>query len=498
MKKERKIGESIKNWKDRIIWGNNNGIYGGELEPSVIRADTSSISSNKRTLGSKSNDHRVNQNSLIQRKYRENQSIGEKLFNSVTDVLHITTPPTFIDGYGRQLNAEVPLSESAQGQELRRIGNTAGNAATITMFGTLPFSLYTAPLATTAGLTAGIGTASATNGIMNLIENGSNFKFSPGQRNTVALISSIPTGIKAYKWGWNSEKRAIETAMNLSGGSSSPLGVIKQGIIDYPKKDLFKYIFTGKGRTPSEVIPTIKSGDPAYSGSGSKGWGANPGESSMVRAFLYDEPIPELHQVEGYGVHDDYIVQNYPHKYGKIKVYEGNPKEMTNLATEDVAPMIQQGTSGDITFRKPNGDLFTVDAGGHIVETGIGENGLYTREQDIWKYNPKDWRQRWMSPMKKKPLYDWGLNFVDSHGTPVVTRTTWHRESIPQSLIEQDPNDVAFNMKFSKYHGGDGDIDFIKFKQASINKFLNKLKEQKFNPDNYNTIKPISDIPISR
>lgn len=116
----------------------------------------------------------------------------------------------------------------------------------------------------------------------------------------------------------------------------------------------------------------------------------------MVRAFLYDEPIPELHEVTGkgkYGVHDEYIIKNYPHKYGKIKVYEGTD-EIDNPTTDTVIPIKSKGDIGAIHFRTPRGH-FTVDAAGHIVETGIGEHGLYSRRQDIWKFRPKDYKASW-------------------------------------------------------------------------------------------------------
>lgn len=104
----------------------------------------------------------------------------------------------------------------------------------------------------------------------------------------------------------------------------------------------------------------------------------------MVRAFLYDEPIPELHEVTGkgkYGIHDEYIRKNYPNKYDKIRVYEGNDV-LDNPTTDTVIPIKSEGDKGTIFFRTPSGD-FQVDAGGHIVEKGIGEGGLYRRRQDI-------------------------------------------------------------------------------------------------------------------
>ena len=89
-------------------------------------------------IGSKSNNRRVGQKSLLgERKPKNywNMSFAERALNNITDFLHITSPPTYKDGYDRVLNAEVPLKESAHGQELKRMGETAKNAGEIALTG---------------------------------------------------------------------------------------------------------------------------------------------------------------------------------------------------------------------------------------------------------------------------------------------------------------------------------------------------------------------------
>ena len=433
-------GESISNWRRRLRNRSEDGVYAGELKPAIVTAGPT-ISQDKKTIGSKSNDYRVNQSSLFgQRKYNPNPSIAARFLNGITDKLHLTSPPTFKDGYNRTLNAEVPLSESAQGQELKRMGSTALKGTAIAGLGTLPFSLYYAPLATGAGAVAGAAATKAVNEGMDLIENTTNSKFTPTQRTVATFFSSLPIGTKGYKWGWNTEKRAIETAMNASDGMPNSIDTIKFNIKNrtnkQQQKDILKYIFTGKGKKPKEIIPD------AYQGS-SESWGQwtanpkNPSEGDMVRAFLYDEPIPELQEVTGsgkYGVHDDYILQNYPHKYNKIRVYEGE-KAGTIPVSEVVDPWSSESTTGDITFKNP---YFTVDAGGHRLETGVGSSAQpYYRNQDIWKFNANDYNARWgehySSKLEKsalgKAFRTWGLNFVDAHGTPVITRTKWYLQN---------------------------------------------------------------------
>lgn len=72
-----------------------------------------------------------------------------------------------------------------------------------------------------------------------------------------------------------------------------------------------------------------------------------------------------------------------------------------------------------------------VDAGGHLLRYGKLPNGTpVVQEQDIWKYNPKDYKDKWLkapdSKVKdkiKNKLLQLGLREVDILGTPVITRT---------------------------------------------------------------------------
>lgn len=175
-------------------------MYGGELEPATVQANSATISNGRQYVGSRNNDYRVNQKSLFgERKYNSDPSIAQKVLNGITDKLYLTSPPTFTDGYDRTLNAEVPLFESAKGQELKRMGNTAMKGVTIAGTAALPFSFYYAPLATTAGLVTGVGTAKATDAGMNLVENLTDKQFTPEQRTIATFLTSLPAGTKGYK-----------------------------------------------------------------------------------------------------------------------------------------------------------------------------------------------------------------------------------------------------------------------------------------------------------
>lgn len=366
------------------------------------QAYVSAITNGHKYIGSKNNDYRVNQNSLFgERRYNENPSIAQKVLNGITDKLHLTSPPTFKDGYNRTLNAEVPLSESAQGQELKRMGNTALKGMTIAGTAALPFSFYYAPLATTAGIAIGAAATGATNLAMNAIERGTGKKFTPGQRTAAAFLTSLPAGIKGYKWGWGAEKRAIEAAATASAGTPMPLNDITHGLTTANAKGIAKYILTGKGNLTEHFDPFIEKYNGFY---GTKRALQN---ASLIRSYLYGEPIPYLREVTGngkYGIHDNYVLKNYPDKYGKIKVYEGptvgshNGALRSKIGTKSPIDVLEtQGTSGFIDFYTENGKL-SLDASGHLKQLGIIKGrpygNVYSREQDIYKFNPKDYKNR--------------------------------------------------------------------------------------------------------
>ena len=68
------------------------------------------LSQGYQAVGRKNNNHRVGQKSVFgERKYDAHPSLSSRFGNWVTDGLHLTSPPTFKDGYNRTLNAEVPL-----------------------------------------------------------------------------------------------------------------------------------------------------------------------------------------------------------------------------------------------------------------------------------------------------------------------------------------------------------------------------------------------------
>ena len=89
-------------------------------------------------------------------------SIAGRAFGWITDKLGLTKAPTYTDGYGTVRNVEVPFKDSAQGQELKRIGETAKTAGEISLIGlglTNPITAYSSAEAALSTLGLAYGTA---------------------------------------------------------------------------------------------------------------------------------------------------------------------------------------------------------------------------------------------------------------------------------------------------------------------------------------------------
>lgn len=129
--------------------------------------------------------------------------MATRLGNYISDAIGLTSPPTYTDGYGNTRNAEVPLGESAQGQELQRMGKTAMNTAALA---SIPFGakyLYLNPLATAAGAAAGYvaseGTGLALDAVDSALKKHTGLQLS----NTQKAIPQFMAGLVAGGTGFN-------------------------------------------------------------------------------------------------------------------------------------------------------------------------------------------------------------------------------------------------------------------------------------------------------
>lgn len=457
---KRNKGESIKEWRDRVKNQKqedhiNSEIekvkqqedYGGELAPAVltVQQNPATISQGYQTIGRKNNNHRVGQKSVFgERKHRQNRSLAERALNSFTDAVHLTSPPTFKDGYGRTLNAEVPLMESAQGQELKRMGKTAMKDVMIASAPLGLWQMYVNPLAMSAAIGTGVAVDQGTKFALNeandkLRENGK--EFSEEQQNAIRATVGLFSGNKAFKWGDHATKRGLEVAMHTTG-KANPMRQIQDGwrARNWKQRgDVLNYILTGKntggnsntlGWNPYEKSPAF------YTGLNEEFTTTNIPEYGYdaVRAYLYNEPLLPFNKPadQSLGVHTNYVAKRYPNK--TIPVYETKPPIRKRLNyTPDPKSTSVMGTEGSF----PSGSLvngerpkYNFDAAGHQMEFGWDGLDMFTRRQDIWKFNSKDYMDKWLKDNKgygilgKLPL-KWGLDITDYHGNPFIVRTPW-------------------------------------------------------------------------
>ena len=60
----------------------------------------------------------------------------------------------------------------------------------------------------------------------------------------------------------------------------------------------------------------------------------------------------------------------------------------------------------------------------NLVQEGISNGKKVYRAQDIWKFNPDEYKQKWSSyDLDSKAVL--GLKILDKLGTPVIVRTPW-------------------------------------------------------------------------
>lgn len=204
---ERKSGESIKQWRARIRAQRKeqkiqDEIDKGELlDASIVVAPRfeATLSQGEDDKKSRKNNHRVGQKSIFgERKYRQNRSLARRALNDLTDAVGLTSPPTFEDGYGRTLNAEVPLQESAQGQELKRMGETAKDAGELVATGLafanpLTASGVMAPLITgSQAYWIGHGINDGAQRIENIGEGAQTFAEEPSWQNAWTIVKEVP------------------------------------------------------------------------------------------------------------------------------------------------------------------------------------------------------------------------------------------------------------------------------------------------------------------
>lgn len=188
-------------------------------------------------------------------------------------------------------------------------------------------------------------------------------------------------------------KRGVEVAMRTSNDANPIEDIVYNMHKASPKKHagVLSYISTGVGY--NTYAPE------AYTGFQKAAKG-----NDMIDAYLYSKTINPSYGVKkinvDYGPHENYIRKIYPYK--DIPVYE-------NTETLDFFTKKPIQKASNVTNKTP----------------WKGANGKKVyRAQDIWKFNPDEYKQKWSSyDLDSKAVL--GLKILDKLGTPVIVRTPW-------------------------------------------------------------------------
>lgn len=267
-------------------------------------------------------------------------------------------------------------------------------------------------------------------------------------------------GVYAPTYLKNVAKRGVETAMRTTY-VPNPIEEIRNGITHIIKHDpkraaaIVNYMLTGmrlgnKGYYNSfspQYMNYYSGFRPTYSMS------EYLPENDLIDAFLYKKTISPKFGVKNtgskdYGIHTDYVKKYYPDK--DIQVYETSTNDlMEAVPTENIpkAPVIKEVNGNESENLFATHEDWTPNVAGHLEEHSYDLTGHnMVKGQDIWKFNPGEYRKKWLkgkyffgSSNKLGELVEkLGLKVVNNLGTPVITRTKWiSRPTSTQELLEQ-------------------------------------------------------------
>lgn len=157
------------------------------------------------------------------------------------------------------------------------------------------------------------------------------------------------------------------------------------------------------------------------------------GGNDLIDAYLYSKDIDPIYGVKkiaqgkDFGVHSDFIKNNYADKADNIPVYEMNTPSRysdSDIKSSNIWHPAEGGLFDTGSFNT------SVNAAGHLYKEGITSYGKpVVMQQDIWKFKPDDYYTKWfgnynITPFMKNVI-KFGLKEVDRLGTPVITRTKW-------------------------------------------------------------------------
>lgn len=245
-------------------------------------------------------------------------------------------------------------------------------------------------------------------------------------------------------------KRALEIVMRSSLGNSGVENFIKSlntkraegfkafkpqiNYILFGKNDRWRRIFRQPKYNPSDR--TIDPSGRTYTGL----WAdTTPIEGNdIIDSYLYGVPLDDQFNAwkmenPDYGIFTDYVKENYPGR--KIQVYEfgDDPGDVTNIGNHQLidddpaTPYFQDGEwNGPFMtdFMDAANQPKQIDVSGHHSLSGTSDlMGNVTQNWDIWKFNPNEYAEKWLSPSDRWKYT--GLKWLDKAGNPIIFKQNW-------------------------------------------------------------------------
>lgn len=234
----------------------------------------------------------------------------------------------------------------------------------------------------------------------------------------------------------NTGKRLAEVAMRASS-SANPIPILQKQsryILHNDRKrgfDILKYIISGKKTGPfgryNSTVPFINGQYKPYTGFlPNEDYNAIiPNANDLIDAYLYNKQIDSryglIYKGKGgdFGVHENYIKNNYPEQYNKIQIYETTPHKEYLYDGPPIKENWNISSDNNRLFNITQGP--TPNVGGHL-ESAPNLIEPPFKGQDIWKFKPGEYIKKWVP---EKPLIKAGLTFIDNAGTPIIIKTPW-------------------------------------------------------------------------
>lgn len=298
-----------------------------------------------------------------------------------------------------------------------------------------------------------IQTAFTTDGIINNVTSDDGWRktwreYQAGNYGKAALSGAVDAldfvgGVGLLKTTGNGIKRGLEVLVRQGDQLFKDTSKTVRNLLK--NRDVYKYVLLNN---PEAAYKTgLYNGTLSSLNKG--GFKGDPVDMFFGKG--YDQTKYREAKDQSYSVFYNYIKKNYPRK--NIKVYEiiGDPKTIKYNYSDELQDIINnatnskklsvtqsQGTFNDLNFGRINNDGISIyrstpsyDAGGHQVvfapfKFGNSKinNAIQMQRQDIWKYNPNDFLNRYGARMNFPKRIGTKIlgNVLDFVGNPYIMK----------------------------------------------------------------------------